>query len=81
MYAYGLSFRTIAKILKVSAQSIFVWVKNFAENNYSKPNPTDDGIVIELDEMCYFLHLKKTSLDLEGLLQNAKTTYRLGRWN
>ena len=59
LYAHGLSFRTIGKLLKVSAQSVFVWVKNFAESNYSKPTPTDDGVVIELDEMWHFLHLKK----------------------
>ncbi len=58
-YAHGLSFRTIAKLLKVSTQSVFVWVKNFAENNYSKPAPTDDSVVIELDEMWHFLRSKK----------------------
>ena len=55
LYSHGLSFRAIAKLLKVSAQSVFVWVKNFAENNYAKPTPTDDGVVIELDEMWHFL--------------------------
>ena len=29
------------------------------ENNYSKPTPTDDGVVIELDEMWHFLRFKK----------------------
>ena len=57
LYSHGLSFRAIAKLLKVSAQSVFVWVKNFAENNYAKPTPTDEGVVIELDEMWHFLHL------------------------
>ena len=59
LYAHGLSFRTIAKLLQVSAQSVFVWVKNFAENNYSKPAPIDDSVVIELDEMWHFLCSKK----------------------
>ena len=59
LYAHGLSYRTIAKLLKVSAQSVFGWVKKFAENNYSKPVPTDDSVVIELDEMWHFLHSKK----------------------
>ena len=59
LYAHGLSFRAIAKLLKVSAQSVFVWVRNFAENNYSKPAPTDDGVEIELDEMWHFLRSKK----------------------
>ena len=81
LYSHGLSFRAIAKLLKVSAQSVFVWVKNFAENNYAKPTPTDDGVVIELDEMWHFLRSKKTSLALESLLQDNKATYRLGMWN
>ena len=37
LYSHGLSFRAIAKLLKVSAHSVFVWVKQFAEDNYSKP--------------------------------------------
>ena len=32
---------------------------NFAENNYAKPTPTDDGVVIKLDEMWHFLLSKK----------------------
>ena len=32
LYAHGLSFKAIAKLLKVSAQSVFTWVKKFAEN-------------------------------------------------
>ncbi len=59
LYAHCLSFRTIAKLLKVSAQSVFVWMKSFAENNYSKPDPTDDSVVLELDEMWHFLRSKK----------------------
>ncbi len=69
MYARGYSLRTIAKFLKVSAQSVFVWMKKFAKNNYSKPAPTDDSVVIELDEMWHFCTQKKTNLDLESLLR------------
>ncbi len=75
MYAHGLSFRTIAKFLKVSVPSVFIWVKNFTKNNYSKPAPIDDSVVIELDEMWHFLHSKKTSFGLEGLLQNNKSAH------
>ena len=31
LYAHGFSFRTTAKFLKVSARSVFVWVKTFAK--------------------------------------------------
>ena len=33
LYSHGLSFRSIAKFLKVSVRSVFVWVKKFAEKN------------------------------------------------
>ena len=59
MYAYGYSFRTIAKFFKVNVHSAFVWVKTFAKNNYSKRAPIDDSVIIELDEMRPFLRSKK----------------------
>ena len=59
LYAHGLSFRTIAKFLKVSACSVFVWVKAFAEKNYAKPEPANAEVIIELDEMWHFLCSKK----------------------
>ena len=33
LYSNGLSFRAIAKLLKVSARSVFVWVKQFITLN------------------------------------------------
>lgn len=59
LYAHGLSFRTIAKFLKVSANAVIKWVKKFAEDNYSKPAPSSDSVVIELDEMWHFVDSKK----------------------
>ena len=59
LYAHGLSFRAIGKFLNVSARSVFMWVKKFAENNYTKPIPTGDSVIIELDEMWHFIHSKK----------------------
>jgi IS1 family transposase len=44
---------------KVNVHSAFVWVKSFAKNNYSKPAPIDDSLIIELDEMWRFLRSKK----------------------
>ena len=52
-------FRAIAKLLKVSTRSVFVWVKQFAENNNSKPVPQNKSVIVELDEMWHFLHSKK----------------------
>ena len=59
MYAHGYSFRTIAKFFKVNVHSALVWMKSFAKNNYSKPAPIDDSVIIELDEMWHFLRSKK----------------------
>ena len=59
LYTRGLSFRTIAKFLKVSATAVIKWVKKFAEDNYSKPVPPSDSVVIELDEMWHFVGSKK----------------------
>ena len=59
LYSHGLSFRTIAKFFKVNVRSVFVWVKTFAENNYIKPTPQTDSVVVELDEMWHFLRSKK----------------------
>ena len=72
MYAHGYLFRTIAKFFKVNVHSAFVWVKSFAEKNYSKPDPIDDSVVIELDEMWYFLRSKKDELGALFALYKAR---------
>ena len=59
IYSYGLSFKAIAELLKVSVRSVFIWVKQFAEDNYSKPIPQNESVIIELNEMWHFLHSKK----------------------
>lgn len=38
LYLNGLSFRTIARLLNVSATSVFYWVKNFAIKQYENQN-------------------------------------------
>ena len=53
LYLHGLSFRTIAKLLKVTHKSIYDWVKTFAKANYIKPMPQGSAVIVELDEiMC-----------------------------
>jgi transposase len=59
LYSHGLSLRTIAKFFKVNVRSVFIWVKSFAQNNSVKPQPSSDGVVVELDEMWHDLHAKK----------------------
>jgi len=59
LYCHGLSLRTIAKYFKVNVSSVFIWVKKFAQKNYTKPAPSSDGVIVELDEMWHYLRSKK----------------------
>jgi transposase-like protein len=60
LYSVGLSFRTIAQMFEVSPNTIYLWVKNFAEVHYQKPSPK--GVIeVELDEMWHFVESKKTN--------------------
>ena len=59
LYLHGLSFRTIAKMFKVTHKAIYDWVKAYAIHNYIKPEPQGSAVIIELDEMWHFLHSKK----------------------
>ncbi len=61
LYIYGLSLRAIGKLLNVSAVSVLNWIRKYAEQNYEKPAPTEEAVIIELDEMWHFLNLKKTN--------------------
>ena len=60
LYLNGLSFRAIAKIVKVSHKAVYDWVRSFGIETYEKPKPQGE-VVVELDEMWHYLHLKKTS--------------------
>ena len=68
LYSHGLSFRTIAKFLKVSANAVIKWIKKFAEDNYSKPVPSSDSVIIELDEMWHFVDSKKDQFGFGKLI-------------
>ena len=59
LYISGLSLRTIARLLNTSATSVLSWVKKFALQNYEKPQPNSETVVIQLDEMWHFLNFKK----------------------
>ncbi len=58
LYTQGLSMRAIAKICNISATSVLRWIRNFAKENYEKPEP-GDAILVELDEMWHYLGSKK----------------------
>jgi transposase-like protein len=74
LYCAGLSFRTIGVLLGYANTMILIWVREFAKAHYNKPVPKGE-IVLELDEMWHFLHLKKQIVDLESILPDNWTTY------
>ena len=59
LYLHGLSFRTIARLFRVTPKTVHDWVKAYAKTNYTKPEPTGEAVVVELDEMWHFIHSKK----------------------
>ncbi|WP_241160136.1 hypothetical protein [Desulfovibrio sp. ZJ369] len=67
LYSMGLSLTAIARIFHVSPPAVLRWVRNFAEPVYEKTEPAE-AIIVELDEMWYFLKSKKQALALENLL-------------
>ena len=77
LYINGLSLRTIARLLNTSATSVLSWVRKFALQNYEKPQPNSDAVIIQIDEMWHFLHLKKTNFGYGKhivLLQDSLST-------
>ena len=60
LHLHGLSFRTIAKLFKLTHKAVHDWVKAFAKENYAKPEPQGEAVIIELNEMWHFLKNKKT---------------------
>ena len=77
LYISGLSLRTIARLLHTSATSVLSWVRKFALQNYEKPQPNSDAVIIQIDEMWHFLHLKKTNFGYGKhivLLQDSLST-------
>jgi len=61
LYINGLSLRTIGKLFNVSGVAVLNWVRKYALQNYEKPKPAGEAVIIELDEMWHFLNLKKTN--------------------
>jgi transposase-like protein len=68
LYLSGLSMRTISKIVKTDLHAVYRWIRKFAENNYEKPEPTGDTVVVELDEMWHYIHNKKNDIGYGRLI-------------
>ncbi len=61
LYLCGLSMRTISKIVKTDIHAVYRWIRKFAEENYEKPEPKSDAVIVELNEMRHFIKDKKTN--------------------
>jgi transposase len=61
LYMCGLSMRTISKIVKTDLHAVYRWIRKFAEENYEKPIPKSEAVIVELDEMWHFIKDKKTN--------------------
>ena len=62
LYLHGLSFITIAKIIKIDHAAVYRYIRKYAEANYEKLEPSDDAIImLELDEMWHYIQNKKTN--------------------
>jgi len=68
LYMHRLSFRTIAKLFKVTHKAVFDWVKAYAKANYVKPEPQGEAVIVELDEMWHYLHSKKDKFGFGRLI-------------
>ena len=78
LYISGLSLRTIARLLHTSATSVLSWVRKFALENYEKPQPNSEAVIVQLDEMWHFLHLKKTNFGYGKLIVLIQDSLLIG---
>ena len=78
LYISGLSLRTIARLLHTSATSVLSWVRKFALDNYEKPQPNSEAVIVQLDEMWHFLHLKKTNFGYGKLIVLIQDSLLIG---
>ena len=61
-YLSGVSMNRIAFLLRVSAQAVLTWMRDFAKDPYEKPELTGRIIVLQLDEMWHYLKNKRRKL-------------------
>ena len=59
LYMFGLSQRSIAKIVKTDVHAVHRWIKKFAQEHYEKPEPISGKVVVELDEMWHYVSKKQ----------------------
>jgi len=54
--------------MSITATAVLKWVRQYAIENYEKPQPQQNpvAVVIELDEVWHYLKSKKTSFGFGG---------------
>jgi len=77
LYGHGLSFRSVARLLATSAQSVIRWVSEYVDTHCSKPAP-QGAVVIEVDEMWHYRGSKANKLWIWTAFDRA--TGRLVDW-
>jgi len=55
LYVHGLSMNSIAKLFNYTPPAVLRWIKTFARQNFFKPEPVSDSVVLEIDEMHHYL--------------------------
>lgn len=64
MYLEGLGFRAIGRLLNVSHQAVYKWVKQLGEQHQIKLNDNQQTDIVELDEIHSYTKHKKTTAGL-----------------
>lgn len=71
MYLEGLGFRAIGRLLGISHQTVYKWVKRLGEQHQIKPNTNQEIDIVELDEIHSYTKHKKTTAGSELPLTEA----------
>ena len=58
LYLSGMSLRSIAKLLKISATAVLKWIREFS-NKFEHESPKTHVRAVEIDEMWHYVEKKK----------------------
>lgn len=55
LYVHRLSMNSIAKLFNYTPPAVLRWIKAFSRQNFFKPEPVSDSVVLEIDKMHHYL--------------------------
>ena len=61
MYLEGLGLRAIGRLLGISHQTVYRWIRQIGEQHEIRPNANQEIDVVELDEIHSYTGHKKTT--------------------